>query len=297
MDGLKTMDETNNDQNQKPKISKLAIASIILLAIPFLLVVLLLILWAMLENLEFPNWLEVILLVVPLGCVFMAFILGITSLILIKKSNVPLSGSGRAVIAIVLSIIIIIFVSPIFTPYRAPSRLVCASNVKGLGTSILVYAHDYDDRLPTLKNWCDLLIVCADVDPRAFRCPESDARESESTYALNKNVVGMKLSEIPGDVVLMFETDFGRTEQARTGRVKYRQYFKPFIERQQSIEHKQRETRKGDNKVYILRWNQVGGPEDLTTEYHEGEGCNFLFADGHAEFVKKEALDTLRWEP
>lgn len=42
-------------------------------------------------------------------------------------------------------------------------------------------------------------------------------------------------------------------------------------------------------------WNQAGGPEILTTENHQGEGCNILFADGHVEFVKTENLNDLKW--
>jgi prepilin-type processing-associated H-X9-DG protein len=44
-------------------------------------------------------------------------------------------------------------------------------------------------------------------------------------------------------------------------------------------------------------WNQVGGAESLTTENHQDDGCNVLFVDGHVEFVKKSALDRLRWKP
>jgi len=42
-------------------------------------------------------------------------------------------------------------------------------------------------------------------------------------------------------------------------------------------------------------WNQVGGPEILTTDNHQGEGCNILFADNHVKFVKTEDLDKLKW--
>jgi len=44
-------------------------------------------------------------------------------------------------------------------------------------------------------------------------------------------------------------------------------------------------------------WNQVGGPEMLTTDNHQGEGCNVLFVDGHVEFVKANQLHKLRWKP
>jgi prepilin-type processing-associated H-X9-DG protein len=42
-------------------------------------------------------------------------------------------------------------------------------------------------------------------------------------------------------------------------------------------------------------WNQSGGPELLTLENHQGEGCNILFCDGHAKFVLSEDIDELRW--
>ncbi|TKJ38888.1 MAG: hypothetical protein CEE38_04105 [Planctomycetes bacterium B3_Pla] len=44
-------------------------------------------------------------------------------------------------------------------------------------------------------------------------------------------------------------------------------------------------------------WNQAGGPEILTTENHEGDGCNIVFVDGHAEFVRTQTLNDLRWKP
>jgi len=44
-------------------------------------------------------------------------------------------------------------------------------------------------------------------------------------------------------------------------------------------------------------WNQVGGPEILTTENHQEDGCNVLFVDSHMEFVKTRDLERLRWKP
>jgi hypothetical protein len=46
----------------------------------------------------------------------------------------------------------------------------------------------------------------------------------------------------------------------------------------------------------IPGWNQFGGPELLSTENHNGEGCNIVFCDSHGEFVRKERLGELKWE-
>jgi prepilin-type processing-associated H-X9-DG protein len=42
-------------------------------------------------------------------------------------------------------------------------------------------------------------------------------------------------------------------------------------------------------------WNQVGGPEILTTDNHKGKGCNVLFMDTHVEFIKTADLHRLKW--
>jgi len=44
-------------------------------------------------------------------------------------------------------------------------------------------------------------------------------------------------------------------------------------------------------------WNQVGGPEILTTQNHKGQGCNVVFLDGHTEFIKAEDISKLKWKP
>jgi len=44
-------------------------------------------------------------------------------------------------------------------------------------------------------------------------------------------------------------------------------------------------------------WNQAGGPEILSTDNHQGDGCNVLFVDMHVEFVRTRDLERLRWKP
>jgi prepilin-type processing-associated H-X9-DG protein len=43
-------------------------------------------------------------------------------------------------------------------------------------------------------------------------------------------------------------------------------------------------------------WNQRGGPEILTTQNHNGKGCNVLFNDGSVRYVRPEELGELKWK-
>jgi len=282
-----TMNEQEPTEAQKPKTSKLATVSVVFASVPFCLL-----LFVMSVG-HLPHWIHRILESVALASFLAAPILSIVALTHIKRSKGLVSGRARAVAAIVISAIMIAQALMPATGKVSPlgERLICMTYLKALGTVIEVYANDYNDRLPTAKVWCDLLITQAEVDPKSFICRSSGAIPGESSYALNKNVVAMKLSEIPRDVVLLFETNFGRTEMSRKGFINSREFYRFFLE------HEDWEIISGMEKVYKLRWNQVCGPELLTTENHEGKGCNILFADGHAAFVKKDDLDKLRWEP
>jgi hypothetical protein len=43
-------------------------------------------------------------------------------------------------------------------------------------------------------------------------------------------------------------------------------------------------------------WNQVGGPEILTTENHQGDGCNVAFISGDVKFVEASDIEYLKWK-
>jgi prepilin-type processing-associated H-X9-DG protein len=66
-----------------------------------------------------------------------------------------------------------------------------------------------------------------------------------------------------------------------------------------NIENFDKESKAPPDMVLIFEskpgWNQSGGPEMLTTDNHQGDGCNILFVDCHVEFIKKQNLDELKW--
>jgi prepilin-type processing-associated H-X9-DG protein len=107
----------------------------------------------------------------------------------------------------------------------------------------------------------------------------------ESDVAINKNVMGKKLTQVPPDVVLLFETDFGKDPAGRQELLKNRRYHRTFP------------CPDPNARVYKYRWNQAGGPEILTTKYNNGQGCNVAFADTHVKWVKTADLPKLKFKP
>lgn len=195
----------------------------------------------------------------PFACFFTALpaiILGIIALVKIGKSSGQLKGRGLAITGIALPVALLPLVAvlmAILMPALArvrqvAHRMVCASNMSGLGKAMLIYAYDSNDMYPSPSKWCDLLIEQGDVNEIIFVC--KGAPEGPCNYAMNKNVEQLG-SNAPPDMVLLFESQPG--------------------------------------------WNLSGGPEILTTDNHQREGCNILFVDGHVEFIKPEDINNLRW--
>jgi len=184
-----------------------------------------------------------------------AIILGIIGLIKITQSKGKLKGMGLAIAGMAIPVVLLpiaalmmgIMMPALARTRSVAQRMVCGTNLSGLGKAIMIYSNDYD-RFPTSSKWCDLLIEYVDVTEMQFRC-RSD-KDARCSYAMNKNIEGLDLNKIDPDTVLLFESVDG--------------------------------------------WNQSGGPELLNTDNHF-EGCNILFADGHAKFVKSSYLEDLKW--
>jgi hypothetical protein len=199
-----------------------------------------------------------------------------------KIRKVPVLGLVAA--AVVVGAVFVFWRMSRVREIGGPDRT-CGTNMSGLVKAMVVYANDYEPkRYPTAQRWCDLLIELDYTAPKNFYCPGSDATEGECTYAMNKYVAGKDITKLPADTVVLFETSFGKDPNGRTALLKDRAYYKvmPYGG--------------AETKVYEKRWNQVGGPELLTVENHQGEGCHVAFADTSVEFVKAKKLGELRWK-
>jgi prepilin-type processing-associated H-X9-DG protein len=190
----------------------------------------------------------------------------------------------------ILAILLAILMPAINKTHKIAQRLVCGVNIKGLACALTVYTNEYKGQFPPADQWSDLLEIESNISLKSLFCPNSDAIEGESTYAININAAGKKQGLLPGDMVLLFETEAGIDSNGRTETIQDRAFFQ-FFQKQgdnwlNSIKN---------NKVYPNRWNQSGGPEILSMLYHKGEGCNVLFADGHSEYVPSNEIPHLRW--
>jgi prepilin-type processing-associated H-X9-DG protein len=105
--------------------------------------------------------------------------------------------------------ILIFFGSLAITDARTKAYLiVCQSNIELLKTALSQYSETHNGLLPD-PNWCDELLKTDSLGQGNFVCKATDARRGQSTYALNKNLIGRKLTDVNPDTVMLFETKTG----------------------------------------------------------------------------------------
>lgn len=144
-------------------------------------------------------------------------ILGIIALSAVAASRGGLTGRGLAIAGTALSVLnLLLFtliVSAILLPALGAARrqareVSCQVNLRQLGLSVMMYANDNKDNLPDASQWCDSLQGYTG-DGKVFRCLAAPL--SKCGYAFNKNLSGVSMPNIkvPGNTVLLFESDAG----------------------------------------------------------------------------------------
>jgi prepilin-type N-terminal cleavage/methylation domain-containing protein/prepilin-type processing-associated H-X9-DG protein len=222
----------------------------------------------------------------------------------IREHIVVRSGRSQAftliellvVIAIIAILAAILF--PVFAQARAKARqTACLSNEKQIGTSLMLYAQDYDETLPgnnnknaeatglalgfmdpgSVRNWAKSLMPyvksydvwnCPQAEPRLLTTsPEynysSAAGAGNTNLYLNGIVADQPLSVIPNpaDIIFLHETSvLTRTCQVR-----------PRL-------------------TAVTATNTYTEANTPTYNFIHSAGANLLFCDGHAKWQKKTAI-------
>jgi len=198
------MSNENNVPGQKhaSRVSRLAIASCCLALLPWLLF-----------SSSRPVSVKAgrLFIFVPWS---LSVLIGISALVLIRYRRPKLKGKILAIAGIAIPIVMIAINYLVVRNYyrlNAPmyEMRACQSNMSRLHASLKGYADNHNELLPAGPNWCDELLEENDELAAIFVCQNSDGKPGQSSYALNKNVAGQNLWELPRDTVLLFETTAG----------------------------------------------------------------------------------------
>ncbi|MHC4640298.1 MAG: hypothetical protein ACYS32_01545 [Planctomycetota bacterium] len=194
------MSEEERKEEPKATVCKLAVISFLLaiLSIPGI--------WAAYHNKRLESPILNILLLLFLLCAPFAIpaaIVGFISIVKIAKSQKRLIGLGIGIAgAIIGTIGITLWGQLMLSRIRSISpRMVCGSNMTAISRAMLLYADDYNGKLPTPSKWCDLLIEHGNVTKKHFKC--RGAKRGPCNYAMNKNIGDLSMGS--PDTVLIFE--------------------------------------------------------------------------------------------
>ncbi|HML73296.1 MAG TPA: hypothetical protein PKB02_02250 [Anaerohalosphaeraceae bacterium] len=138
--------------------------------------------------------------------------------------------NGLSLVGLIFTIVIVLFGLAILMPLhgRKPNiarRVICGTNLKGLGNAMMVYANDYDGnylQLPGIGPWSKelgfafdlekpdfiakgaegktsrtitaswyLLVREADVSPKSFVCPTSKQKDFDGKNSANRDLVDL----------------------------------------------------------------------------------------------------------
>lgn len=175
----------------------------------------------------------------------------------ITRKILPIAGAFLATICISLWFG---FYIPRSTAFYNP----CWSNLSQISRALLIYANDYDNQYPEPNQWCDLLLKDGYVKPEYLVCPSLIIR-----CPYTGRIILYRPSPRKVRCHFAMNPDCKMTSPSDTVLL--------F------------ETEEG--------WNKFGGPELLTTQRHEGEGCNVLFRDNLTSFKRTQDLQKLKWKP
>jgi len=193
---------------------------------------------------------------------------------------------------ILIAILVMAASIPVFSFIKKMAQdTLCAANFKALSAAVQVYTNEYDQLPP--ENWCDIFVEEWVIYPQYLVCPASGAVRGESSYAMNKNIAGMKYSELPVGVVLFFETDMGLENGFRKTPITQRIHYDAvraspdyygFVYDEETL-------------VFKDRFNQYGGPEDAAFRHrHDGkDGCHVMCVGCYMEFVPADRIADLKW--
>ncbi len=255
-------EEEKKEENQKPRTSKLAVISLVLMIPAAIATYISVTAWGSFSRPDTSGFVLVTDMPIFLVILYLAVILtGLTiaciSLFQIRTSEGRLRGKFYAG----MSIAIFIF-SFVPTPkykrksFPHPGILKCRANLHTLKKAFMLYSSENEDKYPTADKWCDLLKDYYVED--SLVCPSRERDGERCSYAINPYCE----PNSPPDTVLLFETKGGWNQFGGIEIVSM------------------------DNHPYER--DRFWG--------HKIRGCNIVFNDNSVRFVREEEFPKLKWK-
>ena len=136
------------------------------------------------------------------------FVLGVVSLIRIRRNRALLRGVVISILGLLTSAVAFDAALRAIASIRPEVRIrICASNMMKIGEALRLYSSVFENQYPTPDKWCDALVEHTDIDrtgagKKVFCCPGTGWR---AHYGINPNCT----PESPPDTVLIVDTQGG----------------------------------------------------------------------------------------
>lgn len=218
------------------------------------------------------------------------------------------------VIAIIAILAAILF--PVFAQARAKARqTACLSNMKQMGTALLMYSQDYDGGFPTWSEyWVHYALIgtppFADTPDHywdakllpyvkngtvsttgkpsggVWRCPDAINSDAERTYSINSGFFYDTDGSSNGTYRYVSDADVYKPAQTifvmdggKDGRSRFNYvYYSPAVDGV------------GSGYYYHFIATKDKNNYDVDASYRHNEGANYAWLDGHAKWFKGETL-------
>ncbi|MGD0552299.1 MAG: hypothetical protein ABSB25_06565 [Sedimentisphaerales bacterium] len=102
-----------------------------------------------------------------------------------------------------------------FLPFTTHARLgnspakIYPFHLRNIGHTLEIYTKEHNGQLPASDSWCDAVLSFVPSFPRSYFAIDPKDKDM-SVFAMNSNVSESKLSELPKNTVLLFETPLAK---------------------------------------------------------------------------------------
>lgn len=212
----------------------------------------------------------------PLGLVF-----GIIAVIQMRMRKPVLTGRFYVISGIIINVIMMAVLVRIIANLNYIQNghitVACSSNLKQIGTAMMMYSNENDECLPPADKWIDSISPYM-RDNRILKCPSVVGAKTRTSYAMNNNLSGVKedaIGDLPG-TVLLFDSIPGDCPHGGTELLPSPERHIPYLGNEFTDTDEPQQDNKSEKHLKVN---------------------NFCFADGHTKSMTADQARSIIWNP